>query len=203
MSDGQGGVSGAALATVLAGSVLAYSGLKGKSASGTIRSLIKGQNPSMVAVTNPILTASTTPGTVAGNVTGGATGNVAAFLAAVASQVGKPYVWATPSNPNDPNPQSFDCSGLVMWGLARVGVSTSHFTVTQYQQFTTRRPIGQAQAGDLIFYGNSVLTLHHVAIADGTGNMYEAPTTGIPVRRIAIYNDGDLWPTVCVPLAGK
>src|ERR1700730_18532074 len=41
------------------------------------------------------------------------------------SKVGSPYVWGAAG------PDAFDCSGLVMWAYAHVGISLPHFTGAQ------------------------------------------------------------------------
>ena len=60
-------------------------------------------------------------------------------------QVGKPYQWA------GAGPNSFDCSGLVMYAWAHAGVSLPHYSVAQYQD-TVRISRSQLQPGDLVFY---------------------------------------------------
>ena len=70
---------------------------------------------------------------------------VAALAVATAlSEVGKPYVWG------GAGPDSFDCSGLVMWSYAHAGVALAHWTGDQINQ---GQPIDMKdlQPGDLIF----------------------------------------------------
>lgn len=45
---GQGGISGTAVLAALAGTVLAYSAIKGKSVTSSVKALLAGQNPSTV-----------------------------------------------------------------------------------------------------------------------------------------------------------
>jgi len=49
-----GSISGAGLAAILAGSVFLYAGIKGKSVTGSIQAVIKGQTPGTAAAANTI-----------------------------------------------------------------------------------------------------------------------------------------------------
>lgn len=69
------GVSGAAVVVVLAGSVLAYSGLKNKGVASTVRTLIAGKSPSGAA------SAGLDIGVASGAATGTATGQTKAEIA--------------------------------------------------------------------------------------------------------------------------
>lgn len=86
--------------------------------------------------------------------------------------VGVPYVWGGES------PSGFDCSGLVKYSFAQVGVSLPHSSRALYG-------VGEAvarsdlQPGDLVFFGSPI---HHVGIYVGGGNMVHAPYTGANVR---------------------
>lgn len=107
------------------------------------------------------------------------TGSNIAVQAAV-SQLGKPYAWDTPISASNPNPSSFDCSGLTMWCYHKAGISLTHYTGAQYVQLQ-HRPLSQAAPGDLIFFG-VVGNIYHVAIYVGNSRIIEAPQDGIPVR---------------------
>ena len=89
--------------------------------------------------------------------------------------LGIPYVWggASPS-------QGFDCSGLVMYVYAQVGIQLSH-GATDQQHASTPVPLNALQPGDLVFYGNASYS-YHVAIYVGGGRTIEAARTGTPVR---------------------
>lgn len=97
--------------------------------------------------------------------------------------VGKtPYLWGGTS------PAGFDCSGLVMYCYAQMGVSLPHYTGDQVKYGTT--VTGSLQPGDLLFFG-SASNPYHVAIYAGNGQMIEAPRTGemvhvTPVRGYSI-----------------
>ncbi|MEA2686066.1 MAG: peptidoglycan DL-endopeptidase RipA, partial [Actinomycetota bacterium] len=99
-------------------------------------------------------------------------------------QLGLPYEYG------GAGPDSFDCSGLTMraWGAA--GVSLSHGADTQWYE-STRVPIDEVIPGDLLFFGDSVEGIHHVAMYIGDGQMIEASTTGTPIR-IRAWRSGDL-----------
>jgi peptidoglycan DL-endopeptidase CwlO len=87
------------------------------------------------------------------------------------SQLGTPYVWGGAS------PGGFDCSGLVMWAYAQVGVSLPH---SSYAQYGYGVPVSrdQLQAGDLVFFDG----LGHVGIYIGGGQFIHAPHTGDVVK---------------------
>ena len=93
-------------------------------------------------------------------------------VAAAESRVGDPYVWGAAG------PNTFDCSGLVMWAYAQVGISLPHFSGAQYSN-TTHIPISDVQPGDLVFPSDPG---QHVAMYVGGGNIVEAPYTGATVH---------------------
>jgi cell wall-associated NlpC family hydrolase len=85
--------------------------------------------------------------------------------------LGVPYVWGGAS------PSGFDCSGLVMYVYAQLGISLPHYTVSQWD---VTEPISssQMQPGDLVFFDG----LGHVGIYIGGGQFVDAPHTGSVVR---------------------
>jgi NlpC/P60 family/Transglycosylase SLT domain len=94
------------------------------------------------------------------------------------SQIGMPYVWGA----SDPH-VGFDCSGLVMWVYAQVGVSLPRTAQAQYDA-TTRVSQAAPQPGDLVFFANtypSADPITHVGIYVGDGLMVNAenPTDGV------------------------
>lgn len=68
----------------------------------------------------------------------------------------------------------FDCSGLMMWSWAQVGVGLPRTSRAQFAA-TQRIPMSQIQPGDLVFYGSPV---HHVGMYVGGGMMIDSPRTG-------------------------
>ena len=87
--------------------------------------------------------------------------------------LGVQYVWGGAS------PSGFDCSGLVMYVYAQVGVSLPHYTVAQYiYANSVSVPRDQLEPGDLVFFAG----LGHVGIYVGNGQFIHAPHTGDVVR---------------------
>jgi peptidoglycan DL-endopeptidase CwlO len=88
-----------------------------------------------------------------------------------ARYLGVPYVWGGAS------PSGFDCSGLVMYVYAQLGVSLPHYTVAQWSA-TTPIPTSALEPGDLVFFDG----LSHVGIYIGNGEFIHAPHTGTVVQ---------------------
>jgi peptidoglycan DL-endopeptidase CwlO len=88
------------------------------------------------------------------------------------TKLGDPYVWGG-AGPND-----FDCSGLVMWAYAQVGISLDHFTGDQWNE-GEHISRSQLEPGDLVFFFQDI---GHVGMYIGNGMMVDAPTFGQPVQ---------------------
>jgi len=94
-------------------------------------------------------------------------------VVAIAMQyLGVPYVWGGAS------PSGFDCSGLIMWAYAQVGVSLPHSTGMPYAVLPH---VAQSdlQPGDLVFFYSPI---HHVGMYVGGGRMIDSPYTGTVVQ---------------------
>jgi len=95
-------------------------------------------------------------------------------------QLGLPYVWDG-SGPAHGD-AGFDCSGLTQAAYAATGISLPHNAAAQYAD-TVHVPPGQPlQPGDLVFYGASSATIHHVGLYLGGGQMIDAPDFGQVVQ---------------------
>lgn len=115
-------------------------------------------------------------------------------IARAKAVIGTPYAWGG-GNANGPtlgirdygvadsygdyNKVGFDCSGLVLYAFAGVGISLPHYTGYQYQR-GTKVDISNIQRGDLLFWGPNAE--YHVAIYLGNGQMLEAPQSGSTVK---------------------
>ena len=95
------------------------------------------------------------------------------------AQLGKPYVYATSG------PSTFDCSGLVVYAYAALGVSLPHssYALWNVGVYVAR---DQLQPGDLVFFDG----LGHVGLYIGGGQFVHAPHTGDVVK---ISSLGDSW----------
>ncbi len=101
----------------------------------------------------------------------------AGAVAAAESRVGDPYVFG------GAGPSAFDCSGLVEWAYAQVGISLPHFSGAQYAA-TIHISMSELQPGDLVFFGDPA---QHVAIYVGNGMIVEAAHLGVPVHIVPLY----------------
>ena len=102
----------------------------------------------------------------------------ASAISAAKSQLGKPYVFGTNG------PDTYDCSGLTQWAWAKAGVSMSHYTVSQYNEFP-HIPLNALQPGDLVFFK---IDLGHMGMYIGGGMVIHAPQTGDVVKISPLSN---------------
>jgi len=108
-------------------------------------------------------------------------GGASTAIAWAQREIGKPYVWAAAG------PDSFDCSGLMMFVWGKAGVSLPHSAQGQYD-VTTHVSVSQLQPGDLVFYDSPVIG--HVGMYVGGGQMIVADHTGTDIRYASIYRSG-------------
>jgi cell wall-associated NlpC family hydrolase len=99
------------------------------------------------------------------------------------AQLGEPYVWGAAG------PDSWDCSGLTMMAWRKGGVSLPHYSAAQYTQ-TKHITAAQLEPGDLVFWGTSPNTIHHVALYIGNGQIIQAPRTGDVVKVSPAFTGG-------------
>jgi cell wall-associated NlpC family hydrolase len=92
--------------------------------------------------------------------------------------LGHPYQWGAAG------PDAFDCSGLVVYVFAQVGISLPHYTGDLWAGGV---PVGRGdlQPGDLVFFYG----IGHVGIYIGGDQFIHAPHTG-DVVKISSLNEG-------------
>jgi resuscitation-promoting factor RpfA len=105
-------------------------------------------------------------------------------------QKGTPYVTGgqTPG-------KAFDCSGLVMWAYARIGITLPRVAVDQSRAGRRVAGPGASRAellrllrpGDLLFFYSPV---EHVVMYVGNGMIVEAAHSGVPVHVVPMYTSG-------------
>jgi cell wall-associated NlpC family hydrolase len=81
----------------------------------------------------------------------------------------------------------FDCSGLMLYMFAGVGIKLDHYSGSQYNA-GRKVPSSQMRRGDMIFYGPNAS--QHVAMYLGDGQMLEAPYTGSVVKVSPVRTSG-------------
>ncbi|GAA4817959.1 peptidoglycan hydrolase RipC [Tomitella cavernea] len=95
-----------------------------------------------------------------------------AALQVALTRIGDPYVWGATG------PHQFDCSGLVQWAYAQVGIDVPRTSQQQAQGGTPVNP-ADMQPGDVVTFYDDV---SHVGIYAGNGMMVHASTFGVPVK---------------------
>ncbi|MGC2567869.1 MAG: NlpC/P60 family peptidoglycan endopeptidase RipA [Mycobacterium sp.] len=110
------------------------------------------------------------------------------------SQLGVPYSWGggTAAGPgkgigSGSGTTGFDCSGLVLYAFAGVGIKLPHYSGAQYD-LGRKIPSSQMRRGDVIFYGPG--GSQHVTLYLGQGQMLEAPDVGLKVRVAPVRTSG-------------
>jgi hypothetical protein len=101
------------------------------------------------------------------------TPEVVTMLESAMTTLGTPYLWGGESFEMG----GFDCSGLVMWAYAQVGITLPR---TAGEQYHATMPITQDELlpGDLVFFADTTPEpgVHHVGIYLGNGYMLNAPS---------------------------
>jgi cell wall-associated NlpC family hydrolase len=110
-----------------------------------------------------------------------------------ARYLGVPYVWGGTT------PKGFDCSGLVQYVYAKIGVTLPRVSQDQYHAglHIPSDRLDLLKPGDLVFFGRggNPDLVHHVGMYVGEGNFIHAPASGQDVRisslteRIALKHD--------------
>lgn len=108
--------------------------------------------------------------------------------------MGTPYSWgggnaggASRGIDSGAGTVGFDCSGLMLYMFAGVGIKLDHYSGSQYNA-GRKIPSSQMRRGDMIFYGPNAR--QHVAMYLGEGQMLEAPYTGSVVKISPVRTSG-------------
>lgn len=96
--------------------------------------------------------------------------------------LGQPYVWGG-RNPA----QGFDCSGLMEWSFAQVGINLYGTAETQYHK-TVSVPEGQEQPGDLVFWETYKAAPSHVGMYVGNDQFINSNDNGIEYSSVSKWN---------------
>ena len=110
-------------------------------------------------------------------VAAGATETRNCIVKCARNQIGKPYVWGAEG------PNSFDCSGLVMYCYEKCGYSFDHRPTTY-----TLVEMGTAVSQNKLTKADLVLpNSGHVQIYSGNGKIIHAPQSNDVVKEVALY----------------
>jgi cell wall-associated NlpC family hydrolase len=101
---------------------------------------------------------------------------VESVVPVVREAVGSPYVWGAAG------PEAFDCSGLVVWAYAQIGISLPH---SSYALANGGEPVDRAdlEPGDVVTFYPSA---SHVGIYVGDGDVIHASRRGRPVLEVPL-----------------
>jgi cell wall-associated NlpC family hydrolase len=102
---------------------------------------------------------------------------------AALDQVGDMYVYGAAG------PNTWDCSGLTMFAYGQGGVALPHSSRAQFG-FGKSVASGEWQPGDLLFFGRSASSIHHVAMYIGDGKIVHASHSGVPVLVAPVSGGG-------------
>lgn len=119
--------------------------------------------------------------------------NLETLIKAGSDQLGKPYQFGYKPENSDPNPKAFDCSALVRWVYAQVGIHVPDGSENQYE---ASEPVQVPQVGDLCFLKQPGAPTHHVGMAWTNGMVLEAHGSAVwgnePKYRVILRSQA-LW----------
>ena len=110
---------------------------------------------------------------------------LAGVIAVASRYLDWPYIWGGAS----PEAGGFDCSGLIQFAFAQVGVSLPRTAQAQYDAVTPVDRDGLAP-GDLVFFADtypSAEPITHVGLYIGGGQMINAPVEGQPIAIMPVF----------------
>lgn len=99
-----------------------------------------------------------------------------AAVQAALTRLGAPYDWGAAG------PDSFDCSGLMLWSYQQMGKTIPRTSQAQIAGGTPV-PVDQLQPGDIIGFYEGIT---HVGMYIGDGKVVHASTYGVPVQVVPV-----------------
>lgn len=105
-----------------------------------------------------------------------ADGSGSEAVAAALTRIGASYGWGATG------PDTFDCSGLMVWSYQQMGKSIPRTSQAQLAG-GTKVPLDRLQPGDIIGYYPGVT---HVGMYVGDGQVVHASTYGVPVQVVPL-----------------
>lgn len=190
MATPTSGISGLAVTVAAVGGFLIYAGIRDVETITGLREIISGKAP----VGRPAKSTaqfdgrSTEIGSTVGSVASQLANSLANPLIAEARKhLGKPYVWSSVG------PNSFDCSGLVIYCLRKTyDPKTPRFTTHTFSTWARRK--GWRKVGEKdIRAGDVVLKSGHMGIAISNTRMIHAPNRTSVVKEAEIYGPRYMW----------
>ena len=101
---------------------------------------------------------------------------VSRLITILRGTLGDPYVWGGTS------PLGFDCSGLMQWAFAQVGVPLPR---TTFEQWTVGTAVADPAPGDLVFFQTYAPGASHVGMALGNGQFIDAGDTVVRIDTLS------------------
>ena len=97
------------------------------------------------------------------------------------SKMGCKYVWGATG------PNTFDCSGLMLWCHKQMGISIPR---TSLEQSRSGKAVSKSdlQVGDLVFFKTTSAPVGHVGMYIGNGQFIHAPNKNKPVKVDSLSN---------------
>ncbi|WP_194824655.1 NlpC/P60 family protein [Nocardia sp. XZ_19_231] len=188
------------LALLAAANAAASRAAADKAARDRAAQLNEGQRPHADLESTPASPRKTKPRPSQPQVTGSAA--IETVVDRAMSQLGVTYAWGggdedgptlgirdggTGDAHGDFDKVGFDCSGLMLYAFAGIGVSLPHYSGYQYNA-GTRVDVADRERGDMLFWGPGGSV--HVAMYLGNGKMIEAPESGDVVKISPVREDG-------------
>jgi cell wall-associated NlpC family hydrolase len=111
-------------------------------------------------------------------------GGASAAAGIAMGKIGAPYVFGASG------PDSFDCSGLIVWAFAQAGRGGLPHSTYSLMGMGVSVPLSQAQSGDIVITDGG----GHAGIYVGGGSMVHAPRTGrtVAVESLSYYSVVDV-----------